>query len=461
MPDNNPYRAPSADLSQSVASTDEPAPLPPEQQRSSLWDHPAGFWFIFWGELAERASYYGMRAILALYLAERLGFTKSGASAVVSYFIAAVYFLPLVGGFLADRFFGKYWTIIGFSLPYILGHVILGIESRPYMYTALALLAMGSGVIKPNISPLMGLTYDQQRPGQTRLRSDAFAMFYAAINIGAAISSWIMPLLRVHYGYSVAFLFPAALMVVAFAFFAAGKPFYAVEAIGRASLTSAQRRQQWKVLGRLVGLFVVVSFFWAVFDQSPTTWTFFAKDHLDLHFFGHAIQPDQLQAINPLLILALLPVVTATWRLLARAGIELHATDKMLVGFVLTASTMAIMTIAAYRAGETGRVSVHWETAAYVLVTAAEICISVVGLEFAFAVAPAAMKSIITAVWLLAVFAGDLLNAQIAPLYETLGPARYFLLLTLAMLPVTAAFVVIASRFKRSVRSSRGAATAS
>src|SRR4029077_15214019 len=184
------------------------------------FDHPPGFWFFFWGELAERSSYYGMRAILLLYMIERLAFPKGSASQVMSYFIAACYFLPLVGGYLADNFFGKYWTIVGFSVPYILGHVILGFENPLCLFIALTLLAMGSGVIKPNISTLMGMTYDQQRPGQEQLRSTAFSMFYGAINIGAFVSTIAVPWIAKKYNYQLAFLFPAALMVVAFFIFA-------------------------------------------------------------------------------------------------------------------------------------------------------------------------------------------------------------------------------------------------
>src|SRR5438132_9991761 len=185
--------------------------------------HPIGFRFFFWGEFAERCSFYGMRAILAKYMADQLNLGQDNAATYNSFFIAACYFLPLLGGWVADRFFGKYWTIVGFSLPYILGHVILGVESFTFMVVALVLLAMGSGVIKPNISTLMGLTYDQQRPGQTKLRSDAFAIFYFAINVGAALSQFAMPPIRSAYSYGIAFLFPAALMVVAFGIFAIGK----------------------------------------------------------------------------------------------------------------------------------------------------------------------------------------------------------------------------------------------
>src|SRR5262249_23290928 len=145
-----------------------------------------------------------------------------------------------------------------------------------FLYTAMVLLATGSGVIKPNISTLMGMTYDQQRPGQEQTRSEAFAMFYGAINIGAALSTLVMPILRERFGYFIAFLFPAALMVGAFSIFAAGKPFYAPEVIRRTRKTPEERAQQWAILGELFALFFLVMFFWAIFDQSASTWIFFA-----------------------------------------------------------------------------------------------------------------------------------------------------------------------------------------
>src|SRR5262249_48015749 len=218
---------PAASAAPDITSTPPAKPIPSPDGTAALappanifkrffTSHPAGFWFFFWGELAERACYYGMRAILFLYVAEQLGFGRANAGTIVSLFIAACYLLPLIGGYLADNFFGKYWTIVGFSLPYIIGQLllcidsqqILGISPRYFLFVSLALLAMGSGVIKPNISTLMGMTYDQYRPGQTQLRSDAFAFFYMAINIGAFASSLIVPWLRDRYSYAIAFLFP-------------------------------------------------------------------------------------------------------------------------------------------------------------------------------------------------------------------------------------------------------------
>ena len=157
-----------------MGETETPAAAVPDT-------HPTGFWFFFWGEFAERCSYYGMRAILTLYLTTKLGMSDARANEWYAWFKMACYFLPLLGGFIADRWLGRYWTIVGFSVPYVLGHFILGIENNVALFIALALLAGGSGVIKPNISTLMGQTYDQQRPGNERW------MFRAA---ASPVSDW-------------------------------------------------------------------------------------------------------------------------------------------------------------------------------------------------------------------------------------------------------------------------------
>src|SRR6266542_5509091 len=148
-PNENITTSPATDpAAQLAASSAETAPTPAvaaAAQQTGFWQfirsHPPGFWFIFWGEFAERCSYYGMRAILALYMADQLRLGRDNAGTYMSFFIAACYFLPLLGGYLADNFFGKYWTIVGFSVPYILGHVILGIENPLCLFIALALLA--------------------------------------------------------------------------------------------------------------------------------------------------------------------------------------------------------------------------------------------------------------------------------------------------------------------------------
>lgn len=341
--------------------------------------HPIGFWFFFWGEFAERSSYYGMRAILALYMTDKLGVDKSDAGTFMSLFIAACYFLPLLGGYLADNFFGKYWTIVGFSIPYVIGQFIVGIENKYVVLGALALLAMGSGVIKPNISTLMGLTYDQQRPGQEQLRSSAFSWFYLAINIGALLSQLGVPWLRSEYGYGTAFLFPAGLMALALTVFALGKRFYGKEVIEKKVLGAvgehipdgmtltglpikykvvlpeekeADRKLKLQTLGRIGSLFLLVMFFWAIFDQSASTWIFFANTYMDLHLFGLEVTADQIQFVNALFIVIFLPMSVFFFNFLTKQGIKIRPTDKMIVGFMLTALSMVVLGFSGFLAGK-------------------------------------------------------------------------------------------------------------
>jgi dipeptide/tripeptide permease len=427
--------------------------------------HPAGFFYIFFGEFAERCSYYGMRAILALYLTGVLLYPDSEATQISSYFKAACYLLPLLGGFLADRYFGKYWTIVGFSVPYVLGHFVLGIEDRTALLVALCLLAGGSGVIKPNISTLMGLTYDQKRPGQEALRSAGFLWFYFSINVGAMISMYALPEIRKYMvetyhdlglAYKVAFQFPAWLMVLALGIFAAGKRHYAVEAIQRkTTLTPEERRQRWETLAALFGLFALLVFFWMAYEQNDNLWTFFARDHvdrvLDLGFFRKEFEPDGFQFINALLILVFVPFFGWMWKKVDPEGTRFRAPTKMLLGFLVTAAASGVMSLAAYQAGSGEKVSAWWIVLAFTVLTVGEILVYGTGLELSFTAAPANMKGFITACFLVTNTLGNLINSRLSPLYETEIAGGPFFALTAGIVVVAAvAFFFVGRRFNRS-----------
>jgi dipeptide/tripeptide permease len=291
----------------------------------------------------------------------------------MSLFIAACYFFPLIGGWVADNFLGKYWTIVLFSVPYVVAQFIVGIENPIIVMSALVLLAMGSGVIKPNISTLMGLTYDQQRPGQTQLRSSAFSWFYMAINIGAFLSQSTMPWLRDKYDYQIAFMFPAGLMALALVIFALGKRFYGQETIvqlvttppadgetGHKTITGVpivkqyvtpeekqnRRALRLQTLQRIGLLFLTVMFFWAIFDQSASTWIFFANTYMDCTLFGVPVPPDAIQAFNALFIIGMVPLSVVIFK-----AFPIKATNKIALGFGLTALSMAIMSFSGFLAG--------------------------------------------------------------------------------------------------------------
>ncbi len=468
--------------------------------------HPTGFFFIFFGEMAERFSYYGMRAILPLYLTTVLHYQDTDAIEIYSYFKAACYLLPLLGGFLADRYFGKYWTIVGFSVPYVAGHFVLGIESRVALVLALALLAGGSGVIKPNISTLMGLTYDRKRPGQEALRSSAFLWFYFAINVGATISLYALPEIREYMArpdpalvaasvvggltepggqpwaalgsvatiqavreanyplaYKVAFQFPAWLMVIALAIFAAGKRHYAVEVIDRTRRTTPEEsRQRWATLTTLFGIFGLMVFFWIAYEQNDNLWTFFARDRvnrvLDFGFFKtKEFAPDQFQFINGLLVLVFAPLFGMFFRKFDPQGTTFKATTKILIGFLLTAAASAVMSLAAGQAAGGEKVSAWWIVLAYFVLTAGEVLLYGTGLELAFTAAPASMKGFVTACFLLTNTLGNLINSRLSKWYETRMAAAPFFAMTAGIVVLAAvAFVFVGRQFNR--RPAEGAA---
>ncbi len=405
--------------------------------------HPAGFKYVFFGELAERASYYGMLCLLTSYMLSVLGFEQGKAGFVSHTFKAMAYILPVLGGYVADRWLGKFKTVMVFSVPYVLGHFIIGEwRTESGLYLALVLLAGGSGAIKPNVYPLMALMYEREKKS-AQLLDRASTYFYAAINIGAAISMLTLPEIRTQWGYGTAFMAPTVLMIVALIVFALGRKHYPTEELQTVIKTPEEKRENRQVLIGLSGIFLCYIPFWMAYDQQNTTWVFFAKD-MDLLGLK---EPDTIQWLNPALIILFAMVSGRFWGWLERQGINPRPTDKMSYGLLLTSLCMMILTIAGLFA-KTSQVSLLWEVAAYVVLGLAEMCLSVVGLSFFYKQAPAHMKSQVMAVFLSMAFVGNLIAGSLTWLYTSLGPAAYFGMLS-AILATTAAIftLVVAKKF--------------
>jgi proton-dependent oligopeptide transporter, POT family len=310
----------------------------------------------------------------------------------------------------------------------------------------------------------MGQMYEEQKKGA--LLTEAFSYFYAAINIGAAVASLGLPWVRdkvaatstIERGYAVALMIPAGLMAVAFVFFAIGKKHYPQERVkDLPPKTAEQKVAERATLGRIAGLFGVIAIFWFAYDQSSSTWIYFAANHMDLRLFGDiSATPDQIQGLNPVLIVVLTPVFNALWQFLKqrRGGEDVPDTRKMLLGFFIVIGCMAIMAMAGYMAGE-DKVSVWWLCLATLVITLSELCISVVGLEFAFKVAAPGTKSVVTAAFLFTVFLGNTIAAPFnKALWNKISPGSFFAIQAVIMVVAAAAFYVIARRFERPVPSS-------
>jgi POT family proton-dependent oligopeptide transporter len=459
--------------------------------------HPPAIWFFFWGEFAERSSYYGMRAILFLYMTMVLKLAVTTAGPAYSAFKMTAYILPLAGGYIADRWLGRYWTIVGFSVPYVLGHFILGIPNLVAVTIALFLLACGSGVIKPNISTLMGETYDEKRPGNERLRSAAFMWFYFSINIGALLSQFGLPVVRQNYilnhvtpevradleqamkegknilelappevrqdAFAVAFTVPAWLMVGALAAFAAGKPFYAKRRPQQhVELSPEERALQRRTLGRLFGIFGLVVIFWVGYEHNDTLWVDFIEKHVNLKLpdwrpltalIGETVAPDQLQFLNALFVIILVPTFTILFGRLDPTVRVFTAYRKVLAGFIFTAAAVGIMAAAALivQADPSAKVSVYWPAAAYIVLTFGEVLLYGTMLEQAYAAAPKSMKGFVSACFLVTNALGNLVNMGWTYAYGTyVAPGPFFAVTAGAVVAAAVAYAVIGKQFERS-----------
>jgi POT family proton-dependent oligopeptide transporter len=418
--------------------------------------HPTGFWFVFFGELAERASYYGMRALLAKYMIDVLGYSEAGGTTVMKAFMAGCYLTPFLGGWVAERYLGRYKTILYYSVPYIAGHIILGsFQNGSGLFIALFLLALGSGAIKPNTSVLMGMIYDAEK--KEALLNEAFSLYYAAVNVGAFASSLTLPLVVKARGgdYGLALMIPAVLMAVAFALFGFGKRWYPnedVRALAHVPKTKEQKAAEWNTLVKISGVFAIIAIFWLIYDQSADTWIYFADSHSDLTLWGNfKIEANQIGALNPIFIVILTPVFNFIWNFVRRRrGYEVPDTRKMLVGYGIVVVTSAIMAFAGWLASGGEKISVWWILVATFVITLAELCISPVGMEFAYRQAAPGTKSVVTAAFWMTVFAGDSIALTIAPFYEKgLDPASYFGLLAVMMTVASLAFIPISRKFER------------
>jgi len=376
---------------------------------------PAGIPFIVANEFAERFCYYGINAILALYLVQSLHFGEAESTTWVSLFKSGSYFFPLLGAIVSDVFWGKFRTVITFSVAYCAGCVVLALAREPAMIAAgLFLIAFGTGGIKPCVSTNVG---DQFTSANQHLIEKAFSWFYLSINAGSLISIYLCPWLLPTLGPTYAFGLPAAMMCVATVVFWLGRRRFAVVApAGRAWLRDITSRQGLATIARLVVVYAFVAFFWALWDQSNgTTWSLQARsDLMDKNLgLGITLLPAQVQLANALLILILTPLFSYFVYPLVGRFCAVTPLRKIGAGLFVTASSFLVIAWIEGRIQAGHGVSVWWQILAYVILTAGEVLVSITALEYAYKQAPLTMKSFIMALYLLSISAGNLFTAGV------------------------------------------------
>jgi len=437
--------------------------------------YPPQVKYIVGNEACERFSFYGMRSILTLHMLQTLYFTEADTKMWFHAFVMANYLTPLAGGWLADRYWGRYRTILWISFAYLFGHAVLAAWETPMgLLVGCGLIAIGAGGIKPCVSAFVG---DQFGPGQEGLRSKIYGWFYWSINLGSFSAYLTIPELMRTYGPVVAFAVPGVLMAIALVVYWAGTKTYVknppsgpdphgfVRVVSHAlhRLGTGRPGQHWldlarerhpeeavegaKAVFRLMGVFAAVSLFWALFDQKGSTWVI-QTSQLDRVVFGWEPSPAAFQVFNPLLIMTLIPFSTwVVFPALERRGVNLSPLRKMTAGMFLTAASFGVAAILQSTVDAGHAPNVMWQLPQYVLLTMGEILVSVTGLEFAYSQAPRSLRSTIMSIWFLAIAAGNLLTAVLSKLVRLDGASNFWMYAVL-MLLAAVVFREVARRYK-------------
>jgi POT family proton-dependent oligopeptide transporter len=410
--------------------------------------------YIVTNEACERFSYYGMLSILSLYLAKPMRLGEDHATEVVHLFATAVYFLPILGGWLADRWLGRYRTILSLSLFYCLGHGALALyEGKLWgIYLGLGLIALGAGGIKPCVSAFVGDQFPDQDEKSLR---KVYGLFYWSINLGGFFGFMVIPRFRDFAGYSWAFALPGIFMGIATLVFWLGRRRYVIAPPARAAVATAPKPDKadtLKVVRRIALIFLPIPIFWALFNQVNTTWVFQGSKMDAFHILGYKVDGESMQAAGSLLVLIWVPILTlGVYPMAERLGLRATPLRRMGVGMFLASLSFVVCAAIQMKIDQGQKLSIAWQLVPYVILEAGEVLVSATALEFAFSQAPISLKSTIMSLWLMTIAGGHFLVAAFTNLnarFVKATGAAEFLFYAVLMFAVAGAFAWVASRYR-------------
>ncbi|MEW9531120.1 peptide MFS transporter [Microbispora sp. NPDC049125] len=482
-------------------------PGAPERDRT-FFGHPRGLATLFGTEMWERFSYYGMRAILVLFLSAPavrggMGLPETTAVGVYGVYIASVYLLALAGGWMADRLFGPRRTVLYGAMIIMAGHLSMAVPAGgAFVWAGLTLIALGSGMLKPNIAALVGELY---REDDDARRDSGYTIFYMGINLGAFLGITVVPWLQTGGRWHLAFAAAAAGMAVGLSQYVLGRRH--LRGVGEEPdhrLTPEERRHFRLVIGgsltvlaaallvwarsgtftidrfalalailttavpvayfvflftgsheitpeertRLVAyvwLFLAAAVFWLIYDQAGSALLLFAQNQTDLRVGGFDVPPGWVSNINSIAIVVLAPVFAD---LFYRAGDRIGTPVKFAVGLVLVGLSFVVMSVAAGVASGGTRVSILWLLSVYMIQTIGELFLSPAGLSVTNKLAPRAFENQMMGVWYLAISLGDSIGGQAYRLTTVIPMPAYYLLLALGAIAAGLVLLLFARRIR-------------
>jgi POT family proton-dependent oligopeptide transporter len=398
-----------------------------------LFGHPIGLFVLFFTEMWERFSYYGMRAILVLYLVTQtggdnpgLGWTDGEALALYGWYTMMVYVMSIPGGIIADKFLGQKKSVYLGGVLLLFGHSILAIEQSWAFYTGLVLIVLGVGMLKPNISTMVGGLYSK---GDIR-RDKGFTVFYIGINIGAFLSSIIVGYVGEVHGWHYGFGLAGLGMLIGLVQYAFGqKHLTHVGNFLGASDTQADKDVLKKPLTKiekdrvlvLLLSFLIVILFWGAFEQAGGLMNIYTKTKTDRMLLGKEIPATWFQSLNALFIVIFGTAVAGFWAKRKLKGKEASSLFKMILGLIIMGIGFFFMTGAVAQFNESGSSAMYWLVLAYLFHTIGELCLSPVALSFITKLAPLKYASIMMGVYFAMTGFGSKLAGLLGEWSESLG----------------------------------------
>lgn len=415
-----------------------------QPHQKELFGHPVGLYVLFFTEMWERFSYYGMRAILVLYLVAQatgdnpgLGWTNGEALALYGWYTMLVYVASIPGGWIADKFLGQKQSVLYGGILLVAGHSILAVEQLWAFYTGLGLIIAGVGMLKPNISTMVGGLYKQ---GDIR-RDKGFTIFYIGINVGAFLSSLIVGFVGEVYGWHYGFGLAGIGMAAGLIQYLAGLKY--LKQVGNFLGTSENKIEKEAMKRPLTAIekdrvivlfisFLLVIVFWGAFEQAGGLMNIYASEKTNrilsfsLPFIGNEVPASWFQSLNAMFIIFLGTSVAGYWAKRKLKGKLSTGLFKMIVGLIIMGTGFFFMTAASMEFESAGSSAMYWLVLAYLFHTVGELCISPVALSYITKLAPVKYASLMMGVYFAMTGFGNKLAGLLGEASEKLGELTIF-----------------------------------
>ena len=454
------------------------APGVPKQP--NIGEHPLGLYALFFTEMWERFSYYGMRALLVYYMTKHIFLAdwqdkvighhgvmnflglifgpmtiQQQSSQIYGLYTGFTYLTPVLGGYLADKYIGQRKSV--FVGGIIMAAAQFTLMDERLFYPGLLLLIIGNGFFKPNISTQVGNLYPQGDPRRDR----AFMIFYVGINLGAFLSPFICGYLGENVGWKWGFCSAGVGMMLGLALYAWGQRLLAPDNVMKraSSMTEEEKKvqqapfskQDWSRVIALCVLCALNITFWAVYEQQGNTLALWADGNTDRHVLSWEIPASWFQSVNPAMIFAFTPFINMLWRRQAERGKEPSSVAKMAIGCILLGVSFLVM-IGGARAYESGAMaSMWWLVGCTALLTVGELYLSPIGLSLVTKISPPRIVSLMMGMWFVSSFFGNYLSGYLGTYWEKMSKTSFFVMLAGISFATGVAMIALMAPLKKAI----------